>query len=71
MFTETTTGVPMPQLDIHCCLGIEYMMVQCRPFYLPRELRSVLITTVCVPPQANAEVVTPIITICFERLVSH
>uniref|UniRef100_A0A669BZP0 Reverse transcriptase domain-containing protein n=1 Tax=Oreochromis niloticus TaxID=8128 RepID=A0A669BZP0_ORENI len=40
---------------VHCCPDIEYMMVQCRPFYLPRELTAITIIAVYVPPQANAK----------------
>ena len=40
--------------DSHCSPDIEYLMLQCRPFYLPREFTSVVITAVYVPPQANA-----------------
>jgi hypothetical protein len=32
----------------------EYPMVSCRPFYLPREFSSIIITAVYIPPQANA-----------------
>uniref|UniRef100_A0A665UD53 Reverse transcriptase domain-containing protein n=1 Tax=Echeneis naucrates TaxID=173247 RepID=A0A665UD53_ECHNA len=41
--------------DTHCSPDIEYMMLQCRPFFLCREFTSVVIIAVYVPPQANAK----------------
>lgn len=41
--------------DTHCSPDIEYMMLQCRPFYPSREFTSVVITAVQVPPQPNAK----------------
>ena len=32
------------------------MSVVCRPFYLPRELTVVIITTVYIPPDANISI---------------
>jgi hypothetical protein len=37
-----------------CFTDIEYLMVSCRPFYLPRAFSSVIIMAVYIPPQANA-----------------
>lgn len=42
-------------VETHCSTDIEYMILSCRPFYLPREVTSVLITAVYIPPQANAK----------------
>ncbi len=35
---------------------LEYLMVKCRPFSMPRELTVITIMAVYIPPQANANV---------------
>ncbi len=40
--------------DTHYLPDIEYLMLLCRPFHLPREFTLVVITAVYVLPQANA-----------------
>lgn len=40
--------------EVYCCPDIEYLLVQCRPFYLQRELASFVIT-VYLPLQANTK----------------
>lgn len=42
-------------LSSHCSQDIELFIVNCKPFYLPRELTSVIITAVYVPPGANTK----------------
>jgi len=42
-------------IDSHCSPDLEYLTVKCRPFYLPQEFDSVLITAVYIPPDANAK----------------
>ena len=32
------------------------MTVQCRPFYMPRELTTGIIAAVCIPPDANVSI---------------
>ena len=39
----------------HCSANLEFLMVKCRPFYLPREFTSTIITAVYIPPDANAK----------------
>lgn len=39
----------------HCSPNVEFLMVKCRPYYLPRELTSVIVTAVYTPPDANAK----------------
>lgn len=36
-----------------CSPDLEVMIVQCRPFYMPRELTTVIISAVNIPPGAN------------------
>lgn len=35
---------------------MEYLIVRCRPFYLPREFTVVIVTAVYIPPDANASI---------------
>lgn len=39
----------------HCSPNVELIMVKCRPYYLPREFTSVIVTAVYTPPDANAK----------------
>uniref|UniRef100_A0A669EKF5 Reverse transcriptase domain-containing protein n=1 Tax=Oreochromis niloticus TaxID=8128 RepID=A0A669EKF5_ORENI len=38
-----------------CSPDLEYLMVKCRPFWLPREFTAVIITAVYIPPQADTD----------------
>jgi len=40
----------------HCCPDLEFLLLYCRPFYLPREITQVFIAAVYIPPRANAKV---------------
>ena len=37
-----------------CSPEVEYLMISCRPHYLPREFSSVFFVAVYVPPQSKA-----------------
>ncbi len=39
----------------HCSTDIEFMIIKCRPFYLPREFSILIITAVYIPPSANTK----------------
>ncbi len=39
----------------HCSPNLEFLMVKCRPFYLPREFTSTIITAAYIPPDVNAK----------------
>uniref|UniRef100_A0AAY4BNL9 Reverse transcriptase domain-containing protein n=1 Tax=Denticeps clupeoides TaxID=299321 RepID=A0AAY4BNL9_9TELE len=39
----------------HCSANLEFLMVKCRPFYLPREFTSTIITATYIPPDADAK----------------
>lgn len=41
----------------HCLPNVEFVMAKWRPYYLPRELLSVIVTAVYTPPDANAKLV--------------
>ena len=38
-----------------CSVDIETLTIVCRPFYLPREFFSIILTAVYIPPQANTD----------------
>ena len=38
----------------YCSPEIEYLMISCRPHYLPREFSSVLFVAIYLPPQSEA-----------------
>ena len=40
----------------HCSAHLEYLMVKCRPFYLPRVFTSTIVTAAYIPPDANAKI---------------
>lgn len=40
-------------INTHCSPNTEAIFVACRPFYLPKELTTVLITSVYIPSNAN------------------
>lgn len=42
-------------IESHCSANLEFLMVKCRPFYLPREFTSTVVTATYVPPDANAK----------------
>ncbi len=42
-------------IKTHCSPDIEYLILKCRPFYVPREFTAILITGVYIPPRANAK----------------
>ncbi len=42
-------------IKTHCSPDIEYLILKCRPFYVPREFTTILITGLYIPPRANAK----------------
>ncbi|KAI5617008.1 gastrula zinc finger protein XlCGF28.1-like, partial [Silurus asotus] len=42
-------------VESHCSANLEFLMVKCRPFYLPREFTSTIITAAYIPPDADAK----------------
>jgi hypothetical protein len=43
-----------------CSPEVEYLMISCRPHYLPREFTSILFVAVYIPPQTDAGTKTAI-----------
>lgn len=42
-------------LSHSCSPHLEHLTIKCRPFYLPREFTSVIVTAVYIPPQADTD----------------
>ena len=43
------------ELKSFCSPNLEFLIIKCRPYYLPREFLSVILTAVYIPPQANTK----------------
>lgn len=43
-------------VDTYCSADLEFLIIKCRPFYLPREFTCIIAAAVYVPPDANANV---------------
>lgn len=41
------------KIDTYCSPDLEAMSIECRPFYLSRELTVAIVTAVYIPPDAN------------------
>ncbi|XP_055495637.1 uncharacterized protein LOC129699672 [Leucoraja erinacea] len=54
IYVNNTWCTDVVRIGSHCSADLEYLMIKCRPFYLPREFTSTVITAVYVPPDANA-----------------
>ena len=42
-------------IERHCSANPEYLIVRCRPFYLPREFTSTVVTAAYIPLDVNAK----------------
>lgn len=42
-------------IDTYCSVDLEFLIIKCRPFYLPREFTCIVAAAVYVPPDANAK----------------
>ena len=42
------------EVSRYCSPEVEYLMISCRPHYLPREFSSILFVVVYLPPQTDA-----------------
>ena len=42
------------EVSSYCSPEVEYLMISCRPHYLPREFSSVFFKAVYIPPQSEA-----------------
>jgi hypothetical protein len=42
------------EVSRYCSPEVEYLMISCRPHYLPREFSSVLFIAIYLPPQTDA-----------------
>lgn len=42
-------------IERHCCPDLDFLLLKCRPFYLPREITAVFVAAVYIHPQANVK----------------
>ncbi|KAI4883365.1 hypothetical protein NFI96_001066 [Prochilodus magdalenae] len=42
-------------IESFCSLDTEYLIISCRPRWLPREISGVIVTTMYIPPQADTD----------------
>ena len=42
-------------VESFCPPDLEYLIISCRPLWLPREISRVTVTAVYIPPQANTD----------------
>ena len=55
-----------------CCPDVEFLMLKCRPFYIPCEFSVVYICAVYIPPDANAKLALSQLYECIHKcLVAH
>ncbi len=55
---STTRGFDernLHSIKTFCSPDLEFHMLLCRPFWLPREFTAIIITAVYIPPQANTD----------------
>ncbi len=59
-FVSISTNSWCDEWNLHsiksfCSPDLEFHMLLCRPFWLPREFTAIIITAVYIPPQANTD----------------
>lgn len=42
-------------VNTHCSVNLEFLIIKCRPFYLPREFTCIIAAAVYALPDANAK----------------
>ncbi|KAI4877181.1 hypothetical protein NFI96_007309, partial [Prochilodus magdalenae] len=52
----------------HCSADLEFLIIKCRPFYLPREFNCVFAGIVYVPPDANANAAMEVLCAAISKL---
>jgi hypothetical protein len=52
------------EVSSYCSPEVEYLMISCRPHYLPREFSSVFFVAVDIPPQSEAGTNTALNQLC-------
>ena len=60
----------------HCSAQVEFLIVRCRPFYLPREFTSVIVVAVYIAPSSSSnanttEVLRPLYDVISVLLTKH
>ena len=57
--------------ESNCYVDVEMLSLQCRPFYLPREITCVAIINVYIPPDADSNVAATIIGDHVNNILTH
>ena len=70
IYINTAWCTDNAHLESHCSPNIEYIMVKCRPFYLPREFSVIIIIAAYIPPDANAKEAMKILYVAISKLQS-
>ncbi len=55
VFVNDSWCINSTMIDKFCSPDLEYLMLRCRPFYLPREYTVVIVMAIYIPPQANVK----------------
>ncbi len=58
-------------LSFSCSPHLEHLSIICRPFYLPREFSSIVITTVYIPPQADTSLAWAKLHVCSADILTN
>jgi hypothetical protein len=54
IFVNNSWCTKYKEVSRFCSPEVEYLMISCRPRYLPREFTSIFFVAVYIPPQTNA-----------------
>ena len=54
IFVNNSWCTKSKEVSRFCSLEVEYIVINCRPHYLPRELSAILFVAVYLPPQTDA-----------------
>ncbi len=58
-------------LSFSCSPHLEHLSIICRPFYLPREFSSIVITSVYIPPQADTSLAWAKLHVCSADILTN
>ena len=68
IYVNKTWCMDCVTVSAHCSADLEYLIVRCRPFYLPREFSCIVAIAVYVPPDANSKAAMKELSIAINKL---
>ena len=68
IYVNKTWCMDCVTVSAHCSADLEYLIVRCRPFYLPREFTCIVAIAVYVPPDANSKAAMKELSIAINKL---